>query len=61
MNDNEILVMRKPPKLSIGTLARLMIDCLSNQIEDERDMQALIDKLWPALCAEFEVDYTYSD
>ena len=50
------LVMRKPPKLGIGTLSRLMHDCLPGPIEDERDMQKLIDKLWPALCCEFESD-----
>ena len=48
------VVMRNPPKLSVGTLCRLMDDCLPEQIEDERDMQRLINKLWPALCCEFE-------
>ena len=50
------VVMRHPPKLGISTLCRLMDDCLPEQIDDERDMQRLIDKLWPALCCEFEVD-----
>ena len=50
------VVMRYPPKLGVTTLCRLMDHCLPEQIEDERDMQKLIDKLWPALCCEFEVD-----
>ena len=53
---NERLVMRNPPRLGVSTLCRLMDDCLPEQVEDERDMQQLIDKLWPALCCEFEVD-----
>lgn len=53
---NERLVMRNPPKLGAMTLCRLMDDCLPEQIDDERDMQRLIDKLWPALCCEFDVD-----
>ena len=50
------VVMRHPPKLGVSTLCRLMDDCLPEQIDDERDMQQLIDKLWPALCCEFAVD-----
>ena len=50
------VVMRHPPKLKTGTLCRLMDDCLPEQIDDERDMQRLIDKLWPALCCEFETE-----
>ena len=50
------VVMRHPPKLGVSTLCRLMDDCLPEQIDDERDMQRLIDKLWPALCCEFEID-----
>ena len=53
---NERLVMRNPTRLGVSTLCRLMDDCLPEQIDDERDMQQLIDKLWPALCCEFEVD-----
>ena len=48
------VVMHNPPKLGVGTLCRLMDDCLPEQIDDERDMQRLIDKLWPALCCEFD-------
>ena len=44
------------PKLPISTLVRLMDDCLPPEIEDERDMQKLIDKLWPALVCELEVE-----
>lgn len=51
----ERVVMCKPPRLGIATLCRLMDDCLPEQVEDERDMQELIDKLWPALVCEFEV------
>ena len=47
-------VLRYPKKLGVGTLCRLMDDCLPEQIDDERDMQRLIDKLWPALVCEFE-------
>lgn len=50
------VVMRHPPKLGVSTLCRLMDDCLPEQIDDERDMQRLIDKLWAALCCEFEID-----
>lgn len=50
------VVMSKPPKLGISTLCRLMDDCLPEQIECESDMQLLIDKLWPALVCEFELD-----
>tara|TARA_Y100000310_G_scaffold345867_1_gene471996 strand:+ start:18751 stop:18987 length:237 start_codon:yes stop_codon:yes gene_type:complete len=52
----ERIVMRNPPKLGVRTLCRLMDDCLPEKIDDERDMQELIDKLWPALCCEFEID-----
>jgi hypothetical protein len=52
----QCVVMRHPPKLGVSTLCRLMDDCLPEQIDDERDMQRLIDKLWPALCCEFEID-----
>ena len=55
------IVMRRPPKLGVSTLCRLMEDCLPEQIEDERDMQKLIDKLWPALCCEFEADEDVKD
>lgn len=51
-----IKVSRKPQKLSLATLCRLMDSCLSEDIESESDMQRLIDKLWPALCCEFEVE-----
>lgn len=54
--NDEALVMRNPPKLGISTLCRLMDDCLPEQIDDARDMQKLIDKLWPALCCEFDAD-----
>lgn len=54
-NGDTILVNREPPKLGVYTLSRLMEDCLPEQIEDEHDMQRLIDKLWPALCCEFEI------
>lgn len=47
-------VRKYPKKLGVATLCRLMDDCLPEQIEDERDMQRLIDKLWPALVCEFE-------
>ena len=50
------IVMCNPPKLSVGTLCRLMDDCLPEQIETEADMQKLINKLWPALVCEFEID-----
>lgn len=53
---SERRVMRSPHKLGIVTLSRLMTDCLPEKIEDELDMQMLIDKLWPALCCEFEID-----
>lgn len=49
-------VESKPKQFSIGTLCRLMDDCLPEQIEDERDMQALINKLWPALVCEHEIE-----
>ena len=52
----QCIVMRHPSKLGVGTLCRLMDDCLPEQIDDEQDMQRLIDKLWPALCCEFEID-----
>mgnify|MGYP005999789139 CR=1 FL=1 len=51
-----VSVPRKPGSLSIGTLCRLMDDCLPEQIDDERDMQRMIDKLWPALVCEFELE-----
>lgn len=55
-NPVQCIVMRNPPKLGIGTLCRLMDDCLPEEIETEADMQKLIDKLWPALVCEFEID-----
>lgn len=45
-----------PQKLGIETLCRLMDTCLPPEIEDERDMQRLIDKIWPALVCEQAVD-----
>lgn len=50
------IVESKPKQFSIGTLCRLMDTCLPAQIDDERDMQSLIDKLWPALVTEHEVE-----
>lgn len=55
-NPVQCIVMRNTPKLGIGTLCRLMDDCLPEEIETEADMQKLIDKLWPALVCEFEID-----
>lgn len=49
-----VSVLRKPDKLGVATLCRLMDDCLPEQIGNEKDMQHLIDKLWPALVCEFE-------
>lgn len=49
-------VKAKPERLSIDTLCRIMDDCLPPEIDDARDMQRLIDKLWPALVAEFSID-----
>lgn len=48
------LVRKEPIQFSIATLARLMDDCLPEQIENELDMQELINKLWPALICEHE-------
>jgi len=57
VEDEECVVLRNPPKLGVSTLCKLMDDCLFyDEIVDEKDMQRFIDKLWPRLCAEFEID-----
>ena len=49
------VVKKKAIQFGVGTLSRLMDDCLPDQIDDERSMQKLINKLWPALICEHEI------
>lgn len=56
MANAPVLVQRDAQRFSIRTLCRLMDNCLPAQLEDETDMQQLINKLWPALVTEQEVD-----
>lgn len=55
------LVRKEPMQFGIGTLSRLMSDCLPDNVKDghkidEHDMQELINKLWPALICEHELE-----
>lgn len=49
-------VSKKPKQFGVSTLCRLMDDCIPAQMDDERDMQDLINKLWPALVVEHEIE-----
>lgn len=55
------LVSKEPKQFSLSTICRLMDDCLpENIIEgqsiDEHDMQEIINKLWPALVTEHQIE-----
>ena len=52
-------VSKKPKQFGASTLCRIIEDCLPEKFKedaDEHDMQELIDKLWPALVVEHEVE-----
>lgn len=51
-----VTVKKEVKKFGVMTLCRLMDDCLPEEIETESDMQILIDKLWPALVFEHQID-----
>ena len=57
VENNHAIVNRKTIQFGIGTLERMLQDlCLTNIVLDEKDLQEIINKLWPVLICEHELN-----